>query len=287
MFEKPNKSDVVRSLSAVSRNARQAALHEGAKVEKSYGPLNSQLVWYVAHAVEEVHIRWLREAMSILADYLSKVETTPREMTECAKPELEKLVEMIVGDIRSQDLSDLAKGVRHYYKTIFFGRIEHALREFQLGRIDGKAIKVEASPTASTAPKPASTVSLYVSDRRLNALRAIRSSQFDLTKLLRLCEELNSNYSAGNYYSVAMLVRAILDHVPPIFSATKFEDVRAKHGRQSFKEQMDHLEKSSRKMADDFLHGQVRRKEVLPTDTLIHFAPALDTLLGEVEVKLH
>jgi hypothetical protein len=287
MFESPNKSDVVRSLSAVSRNAVQAALNEGAKVEKSYGPVNSELIWYVGQAVDEVHVRWLREAMSILAGYLSKVETTAREMTEWAKPELEMMADMIVGDIRSQDLSNLAKAARRHYKTIFFRRIEDALREFQLGRIDGEAIKVEASPTASTARKPAPTASPYVSDKRLNALRAIRSSQFDLTKLIRLCEELNSNYSAGNYYSVAMLVRAILDHVPPIFSATKFEDVRAKHGRQSFKEQMDHLEKSSRKMADDFLHGQVRRKEVLPTDTLIHFAPALDTLLGEVEVKLH
>ena len=173
------------------------------------------------------------------------------------------------------------------FRKIFIQRVDDALRDFELGRWNGAAIKVDAGAAGGASPQPTPTAPVYVSQDRLAALRAINSSQFDLSKLIRLCEELNSNYSAGNYYSVAMLVRAILDDVPPIFSATKFEDVRAKHGRQSFKEKMDHLEKSSRKMADDFLHGQVRRKEVLPTDTLIHFAPALDTLLGEVVVKFH
>jgi hypothetical protein len=83
-----------------------------------------------------------------------------------------------------------------------------------------------------------------------------------------------------------MLIRAILDHVPPIFSGTKFEDVKAKHGGKSFKDQMDHLDNSSRKIADAALHEQVRRKEALPTMTRVYFAPALDTLLGEIEAKL-
>ena len=76
--------------------------------------------------------------MSILAGYLSKVETTAREMTEWAKPELEMMADMIVGDIRSQDLSNLAKAARRHYKTIFFRRIEDALS----ARVSGENAKV-------------------------------------------------------------------------------------------------------------------------------------------------
>jgi hypothetical protein len=290
MFEKPNKGDVISILSAVGNNARQQADAERTKVERTFhaggAGSNAGVVNYVARAVDEVHINYLKEAMSILASYLGQVDATPREMTEWAKPELEKIADMVIGEITSHYHSDLAKDARRNGKDVFHQRIDHALREFQLGRVNGKVIKVEGGATASGAQQPASTAPDYVSQDRLEALRLIKSSQFDLSKLIRLCEELNSNYSTGNYFSVAMLVRAILDHVPPIFSAASFEEVGAKHGRRSFKEAMEHLHKSSRKIADEFLHGPVRRGEVLPTKTQVYFAPALDTLLGEVAVKL-
>jgi hypothetical protein len=300
MFEKPNKDDVIRSLSVLSRNARDQAAAECADIERSFllaGALSNEgVVNHIAQAVDEVHIRYLQEGMSILAGYLGHVDAAPKEMTAWARPELENMADMIIGEIKPTYHPDLANEFRLQHKERFQRRIDHALREFELGRVDGKPIKVEASLAASTAQQPLPSAPLYVpvptappyvSDDRLDALRAIRSSQFDLSKLIRLCEELNSSYSNGNYFSVAMLVRAILDHVPPIFSATKFEEVRAKHGGQSFKEQMEQLDKSSRKIADAFLHGQVRRKEVLPTNTQVHFAPALETLLGEVTVRLH
>jgi hypothetical protein len=288
MFEKPNKGDVLNMLSAVSSNAHQVAAEERARVHRSFGgaaaELNSKLALYVAQAIDEVHIRWLKEAMSVLAGYLGKVDATPMEMTEWAKPELEGMATKLIGEVTSLNYPRFAKDTRARCKEIFQRRIEDALREFQLGRIDGKAIKIEGA--ASAAQQAALRAPAYVSQDRLEALRAIKNSQFDLSKLIRLCEELNSNYSAGNYYSVAMLVRAILDHVPPMFSATKFEGVRAQHGGASFKQQMDHLDQSSRKIADAFLHEHVRRREVLPTDTQVYSAPALDTLLGEVAVKL-
>lgn len=126
----------------------------------------------------------------------------------------------------------------------------------------------------------------YVSEVRLAALRAIKSNNFDLSKLIRLCEELNSNYTARNYYSVAMLLRAILDHIPPIFGVQDFASVIGQHGGRSFKDQMRKLEDFLRNIADQFLHQQIRRREAPPTDTQVHFAQPLDTLLGEVVAKL-
>jgi hypothetical protein len=77
--------------------------------------------------------------------------------------------------------------------------------------------------------------------------------------------------------------RAILDHVPPLFSSNTFAEVASSYpGGKSFKESMAHLEKSARKIADSHLHQRIRQQEVLPTRTQIDFSRDLDVLLGEL-----
>ena len=50
---------------------------------------------------------------------------------------------------------------------------------------------------------------------------------------------------------------------------------------------MNILEKSSRKIADSYLHTQIRKNESsLPTETQINFKNDLDVLLQEIERKI-
>jgi hypothetical protein len=80
-----------------------------------------------------------------------------------------------------------------------------------------------------------------------------------------------------------MLVRAIIDHVPPIFGVKSFSEVASNYGgSRSFRESMQHLAVSARKIADGHLHVQIRASEVLPTWTQVDFSRDLDVLLGEV-----
>lgn len=122
----------------------------------------------------------------------------------------------------------------------------------------------------------------YVDEERLTQLRIIRSPEFDLSRLIRLCEELNICFTHECYHAIPMLIRAIIDHVPTIFGEKTFEQVISQHGTKSFKEQMDHLDKSLRKIADSYLHSHVRRKESLPNKTQVNFAASLDVLLAEI-----
>jgi|GEM_PF-1366625 hypothetical protein len=123
---------------------------------------------------------------------------------------------------------------------------------------------------------------IYVDPGRLNQLCAIKSERFDLIKLIRLCEELNMSYKNESYFSAAMLVRAILDHVPPIFECRDFEQVASNYGGGSFKKSMQQLNNSSRNIADRHLHSQIRKKENLPLHTQVYFANDLDVLLEEI-----
>jgi hypothetical protein len=127
----------------------------------------------------------------------------------------------------------------------------------------------------------------FVDVNRLNELRTINSSNFDLAKLIRLCEELNICYANECFFAVAPLIRAILDHVPPIFDYSSFAEVCNNYsGSRSFKEIVTHLEKSCRKIADDYLHVQIRNRETLPNRTQVNFSSGLDVLLAEVVRRL-
>jgi len=123
----------------------------------------------------------------------------------------------------------------------------------------------------------------YVSKVRIDELKTLKSD-YDLSKLVRLCEELNAATQSSSYYSMAFLLRTILDHVPPLFSCTDFSQVAANHrGGRSFKDNMQNLQTLLRKIADLHLHNQMKRKETtFPDEKLLHYASTLDILLGEI-----
>ena len=122
----------------------------------------------------------------------------------------------------------------------------------------------------------------YVHKNRLDELRYVESNDFDLSKLIRLCEELNTVFQHENYLSVAMLVRAILDHVPPIFGYKTFIEVVNNYGGKSLKKSLQNLQNSSRNIADAHLHEPIRQKESLPNETQVDFRNDLDVLLAEI-----
>jgi len=123
----------------------------------------------------------------------------------------------------------------------------------------------------------------FIARERISELSEIASSSFDLSKLIEFCKELNYVYAGGCYLAVAMLMRSILDHVPPIFGVSKFSEVANNYkGSKSFKDSMSNLDNSCRKIADSFLHTQIRTREVLPTKNQVSFSADLDFLLSEI-----
>lgn len=128
-----------------------------------------------------------------------------------------------------------------------------------------------------------STNSHYVNPNRLDELKKVSiKSEYDLVKLIRLLEELNIAYSNESYFAVGMMVRSIIDHVPPIFGKLSFNEVTENYGTKSFKELMRKLNDSSRKISDSMLHTHIRKKETLPNETQVDFRSELDFLLGEI-----
>lgn len=104
---------------------------------------------------------------------------------------------------------------------------------------------------------PANT-SLYVNEGVTASIKAKESrSKWDCTKLLGLINELNYNYALGHGYAVLALLRAIVDHVPPIFGENTFRAVAnnyswGKTDKQHMKKLLDYTP-----LGDDALHRQI------------------------------
>lgn len=150
------------------------------------------------------------------------------------------------------------------------------LVEGGLNQVRRKSCQIPTTPGA--AAKPA-----YVDPARILQLRNAKQQPFDLKRLVRLLEELNVAHEHQLHMASAMLVRAVLDHVPPVFNAKNFSEVANNYAApRSFSEQMQQLDRSLRKIADTHLHQPMRKSEVLPLAPQVDFRGAVDVLLSEV-----
>ena len=124
----------------------------------------------------------------------------------------------------------------------------------------------------------------FIHPSRITELKAIKSKEFDFAKLIQLCEEVNIVTANQNYIAVSLLVRSIIDHIPPYFKCSNFNELANNYnaGTKSFKKSMQTLNTSLRYIADNNIHSQIRKKEILPTPNQIDFSPELDLLLSEI-----
>lgn len=127
----------------------------------------------------------------------------------------------------------------------------------------------------------------FLNNEILFELKSIENKKFDTKKLVKFCEELNDSYGIGNYLSCALLIRAVMNHIPPIFRAENFSQVVANSGR-SIKAVLTHLEDQARPIADLYTHILIRSKEQLPSKHQIEpYKPSFEILIQEIIVKLN
>ncbi|QIL88589.1 hypothetical protein GNX18_01495 [Microbulbifer sp. SH-1] len=122
----------------------------------------------------------------------------------------------------------------------------------------------------------------YISSDRIRELKVIKHIDFDLSRLIRICEEINSNYQNKNYIALGALQRILIDHIPPILGFRTFKEIASNYQGKSLKAVFQHLENGCRKISDNLIHQTIRKSESLPTYTQVNNSQYLDALLAEV-----
>ncbi len=133
------------------------------------------------------------------------------------------------------------------------------------GKRSYAAIPVELFDPAfgysGTEYQPEPPADTYVSQITVAAIEAAtEQSTLNCGKLLRLIAELNDDYTSGRAYSAHAMLRALLDHVPPILGCSDFNAVANNYGWSlTDKRYMKRLVEF-RVQADDVLHRQISKQ---------------------------
>ncbi|WP_393169346.1 hypothetical protein [Nonomuraea marmarensis] len=116
-----------------------------------------------------------------------------------------------------------------------------------------------ASPIGRAAQPIALPKPTYVNLDLIRELEELDSvCHWSLDKLVGLARELNGNYAANQPYACHMLLRAILDHIPPAFGRTTFAHVVANHKWGTTDARYVKRLTEYRNPSDDVLHRQIR-----------------------------
>jgi len=123
----------------------------------------------------------------------------------------------------------------------------------------------------------------YINEDIIKRYQA-KTSKFNYGKLIAMLEELNTNYDQGNIYGSSMLLRAIIDHIPPLLGKITFLDVVNQYpwgGDKSSKlKSIKELERF-RNIPDDVLHSQISKKDEVVDMSYLPNKYCINTLLEE------
>ncbi len=124
--------------------------------------------------------------------------------------------------------------------------------------------------------------SWIVNPTLIDEIERASSTTLDLALLLHLCREVNSCFAHGNIIATVLLMRAVLNYVPPAFGCNAFKQVVAQSPK-SLKNSFDHLEQGLRQIADFHTHRVMTRGDSYPTVAQVEpYKPQFEQLLQEV-----
>ena len=122
----------------------------------------------------------------------------------------------------------------------------------------------------------------FVDAKLVELIELTYSPDYDLTLLGRLCRDINGCYSQGYLVATLLLVRSVLNYVPPVFGNETFAQVAASSGR-SLKPLFMDLENNLRKVSDFHAHRKIDTSDEYPSLSQIEpFRPSFELLLQEM-----
>ncbi|GIJ12187.1 hypothetical protein ACFFMR_32775 [Micromonospora andamanensis] len=147
----------------------------------------------------------------------------------------------------------VGRDVRHFLRV----RSVDDFLEATAGWLGPHAPNVE--PRAEPSPHSPEEAGSYIDERIFDLIKQANGRRWDCTKFLVLLRELDDNCRAGNAYAAHALLRALLDHVPPLFGQSSFAQVANNHpwGRTDGRYVKRLV--AFRDQADDVMHRQIAK----------------------------
>lgn len=227
-----------------------------------------------------------RKPMSPLFQYKNaKISaTTAQRLWTKARQEAHANPRIDIRSLRHAYISHLTKSGFLIQEVLEHMRLSSSVAlEYYSRYVDVRKINITPLDQSIDKIPSQSTIYPYVSHERLTSLLEIQSSTFDLARVLAILHELNDSARAGNLHSLALLLRALIDHVAPVFGARTFKEfINSTSLPRSLKKNLELLDTTLRNIADLFLHDHISSRVLLPTELQVDFRQPLDQFLGHL-----
>jgi hypothetical protein len=137
MFEPPTKEDIGRALSTLMHDAHHKLLtarnHATARAAQAGALRSNRLIITVAGEAEKIHVEAMKQATSMLQEFVQRMDVAPSQVTECARPYLEKLGSRLLGEVHPGSFPADHKRIVAQYQAQFDQRVAGALRDVEIG----------------------------------------------------------------------------------------------------------------------------------------------------------
>jgi predicted nucleotide-binding protein len=149
MFEEPAKTDIDYALSVLMNEAQRQAADEKNQVQSEAnkrGVLQSnRVIVVVADGVDKIHKASLDKVKPILVDFIKRMRKPATEITAWARPHLENLSNAVLAEIPPSGFPNDHQRIVKQYQEVFQQRIDGALREVEIGYLNGEGFKADMS----------------------------------------------------------------------------------------------------------------------------------------------
>jgi hypothetical protein len=151
--------------------------------------------------------------------------------------------------------------------------------------LTGGAAGPEPQPVVDVAPSQQASTA-YVLSETINRLRELQTGliaeRYRPDKLIQLLEELDGCFRLKYAFASHALLRAVMDHVPPVFGCKSFDQVASNLSCSATDKKYLRVLLTFKNQADDVMHRMIgRRPNVLSLDDMPPRA-AVNALIGMV-----
>ena len=141
MFERPKKNDLDTALSMLMHESRHKLIDEVSRIKseaiKAGGLHSNRVVVAAVAAADTVHKAAIEEGHNILLDFIERMERTPTEIVDWARPHLENLNNSVLGVVPPNGFPQDHQRLTHQYRAVFKQRLDIMLRNVEIGHQKG------------------------------------------------------------------------------------------------------------------------------------------------------
>ena len=156
MYERPTKGDLDRNLSMIFHAAHHKARAECARLKSDFAVRgmslkSTSLIGVVVGSVDTIHKEALPQAMRVVLDFAERMPVAPKQIVPWARPHLENLGNTLLAQIPPAGCPAEWQRITAQYRLVFQQRLDGALRDIEIGLIEGRSL---AATDSGSAPAP-------------------------------------------------------------------------------------------------------------------------------------